>query len=92
MPELPAQLCIVVPTFNERDNVAELVRRLERCLQGCRWEVMFVDDDSPDGTATAVRELAERVFAKDFEHAVELKKPLPAGWLDYLKEQIADHL
>ncbi len=60
MPELPPQLCVVVPTFNERDNVAELVRRLERCLQGCRWEVIFVDDDSPDGTAKAVRELAER--------------------------------
>lgn len=52
------ELSIVVPTFDERDNVAELVRRLADALEGCRWEVVFVDDDSPDGTADSVRELA----------------------------------
>jgi dolichol-phosphate mannosyltransferase len=50
-------LSVVVPTFNERDNVAELVRRLEAALVGRSWEVIFVDDDSPDGTADLVREL-----------------------------------
>ncbi len=50
-------LAIVVPTFRERDNVAELVRRLEATLVGIPWEVVFVDDDSPDGTADTVREL-----------------------------------
>ena len=50
-------LAIVVPTFRERDNVAELVRRLDATLAGIPWEVVFVDDDSPDGTAEAVREL-----------------------------------
>lgn len=54
------ELTIVVPTFNERDNVAELVRRLSTCLQGCDWEVVFVDDDSPDQTADVVREIAQR--------------------------------
>jgi dolichol-phosphate mannosyltransferase len=51
-------LTIVVPTFNEAANVAELVRRLDACLDGRAWEVIFVDDDSPDGTATRVRALA----------------------------------
>ncbi len=51
-------LSIVVPTFNERDNVAELVRRLRACLPNASWEVIFVDDDSPDGTADVVRGLA----------------------------------
>jgi dolichol-phosphate mannosyltransferase len=52
------ELSIIVPTFNERDNVLELVRRLEACLNGHRWEVIFVDDDSPDGTAARIREIA----------------------------------
>jgi dolichol-phosphate mannosyltransferase len=51
------ELSIVVPTFNERGNVAELVRRLEGVLGGRSWEVIFVDDDSPDGTADVVLEL-----------------------------------
>jgi dolichol-phosphate mannosyltransferase len=51
-------LAVVVPTFNERANVAELASRLERVLTGTRFEVIFVDDDSPDGTAAEVRRLA----------------------------------
>lgn len=54
------ELSIIVPTFNEGDNVSEVVRRLEACLNGNSWEVIFVDDDSPDGTATRVREIARR--------------------------------
>ena len=52
------QLSVIVPTFNERDNVTVLVDRLERVLDGVRWEVVFVDDDSPDGTADVVRAMA----------------------------------
>lgn len=52
------ELSIIVPTFNERDNVAEVVERLDACLRGVPWEVIFVDDDSPDGTAERVREIA----------------------------------
>jgi dolichol-phosphate mannosyltransferase len=54
----PLQLSVVVPTFNERGNVATLVQRLDNALIGVAWEVIFVDDNSPDGTAQAVRELA----------------------------------
>jgi len=52
------ELCIVSPTFNERGNVAELVGKLRETLAGCSWEIIFVDDDSPDGTADYVRALA----------------------------------
>jgi dolichol-phosphate mannosyltransferase len=52
------RLSIVVPTFNERGNVRELLRRLEATLGERGWEVIFVDDDSPDGTATSVRDVA----------------------------------
>src|SRR5437870_5821220 len=56
----PLELSIVVPTFCERENVPELIKRLDACLKQHRWEVIFVDDDSPDGTADVVRELAQR--------------------------------
>ena len=53
-------LAIVLPTFNESGNVGPIVDRLEKALKGIRYEVIFVDDDSPDGTADVVRRLAER--------------------------------
>jgi dolichol-phosphate mannosyltransferase len=54
------QLSVIVPTFNERDNVATLFRRLDAALAGIAWEVIFVDDNSPDGTWQVVRELARK--------------------------------
>jgi dolichol-phosphate mannosyltransferase len=54
------QLSIIVPTFNERDNVLPMVEALEAALDGVDWEAVFVDDDSPDGTAERVRELGNR--------------------------------
>lgn len=64
-PETPSQaglpeLSVVVPTFNERDNVTVLYRRLEATLAGIPWEVVFVDDNSPDGTWEVVRGLARK--------------------------------
>lgn len=56
---LQAELTIVIPTMNERENIAPLVERLDRVLQGIAWEVVFVDDDSPDGTADTVRAVAQ---------------------------------
>ena len=52
------ELAVVVPTFNEHDNVPELLQALEGALKGIEWEVVFVDDDSSDATADEVRTLA----------------------------------
>ena len=57
---MPVELSIVLPTFKERDNVAELVRRLDAALAGIAWEAIFVDDNSPDGTAEAAKAIAAR--------------------------------
>jgi dolichol-phosphate mannosyltransferase len=54
------QLSVVVPTFNERENVTALFQRLETTLAAVAWEVIFVDDNSPDGTWNVVRDLARR--------------------------------
>jgi dolichol-phosphate mannosyltransferase len=57
---MSVELSVVIPTFKERGNVAELVRRLDATLQGIAWEAIFVDDNSPDGTAAAVKELGTK--------------------------------
>lgn len=55
---LPAELSIIVPTFNESKNVSLLAQAVAKALPGVRWEMIFVDDNSPDGTSERVREMA----------------------------------
>jgi len=50
------ELVVVVPTFNERENIAPLLQKLDQALPGIHWEVVFVDDDSTDGTIAALEE------------------------------------
>ena len=54
------QLSIIVPTFNEAGNVTELRDRVAAALPGVDWELIFVDDDSTDGTAERVAALAQQ--------------------------------
>jgi dolichol-phosphate mannosyltransferase len=56
-PSEPLVLTVVIPTFNEAQNVREIVRRLDRTLSGISWEAIFVDDNSPDETADTVKEV-----------------------------------
>jgi dolichol-phosphate mannosyltransferase len=51
------ELVVVIPTFNERDNIAPLLQKLERVLDGVGWETVFVDDDSTDGTIRVLEEV-----------------------------------
>lgn len=55
---MTATLAIILPTLNERDNIAPLVARIDRALGPDGWEVIVVDDNSTDGTADAVRAIA----------------------------------
>src|SRR4051794_30616089 len=56
--EYAGELTVVVPTYNERSNIEALLGRLDTALAGIAWEVIYVDDDSPDGTAAVVRRVA----------------------------------
>jgi dolichol-phosphate mannosyltransferase len=58
-PRPAPELSVVIPTFNAQDKVASLVERLARALAGVDWEVIFVDDNSPDRTVSLVRALGE---------------------------------
>src|SRR3546814_12517426 len=51
------ELAVVIPTFNEAANVAALVARLDTALAGRIWDAIVVDDNSPDATADAAREI-----------------------------------
>ena len=54
------ELTIVVPTYNEVDNVSRLVDLLSAALGDIHWEVIFVDDNSPDQTSDKLRVLAQQ--------------------------------
>src|SRR3546814_439329 len=54
---LPLEVAVVVPTLNEAANVEKLIAKLSVVLAGRGWEVVFVDDDSPDGTSALVRRI-----------------------------------
>lgn len=56
----PARLTVVVPTYNERGNVTLLLKKLTAALAGLSWRVIFVDDNSRDGTARLARKHAVR--------------------------------
>ena len=56
---MPAfELTVVAPAFNEAANLVALASRLDEALAGLRWQLIIVDDDSPDGTASAAKALA----------------------------------
>ena len=73
----PPELSVIVPTYNERQNIPILVERLSRALTGCEWEVLFVDDNSPDGSAFVARSLG-RPTAGSAVCAVSVGAGLPA--------------
>ena len=51
-------LSVIVPCYNERPNVVPMIEKLDAALAGIAWEVIYVDDNSPDGTAAEVRRIA----------------------------------
>jgi dolichol-phosphate mannosyltransferase len=53
------ELCVIVPTLNERDNVPVFVEAVDQALAGVDYEIVFVDDDPDDGTAALARHIAQ---------------------------------
>jgi dolichol-phosphate mannosyltransferase len=57
-------ISIVIPTYNERENITPLVERLSRVMAGRGYEILLVDDNSSDGTVDIAAELAARYPVK----------------------------
>jgi dolichol-phosphate mannosyltransferase len=58
------KISIIIPTYNEKDNIAPLVSRIAQALSGCDYEILIVDDNSQDGTIEAASALAARYPVK----------------------------
>lgn len=77
MPPSPA-ISVVVPLYNEEDNVAELQHQIAAVLAGLDYELVLVDDGSTDATVTRV-EAGERVRLLQFEKNAGQSAAMHAG-------------
>ena len=57
---MSVEFSLIVPTYNERDNIEPLVAEVSRHIDVNNTEIIFVDDGSPDGTADVVRSVSQR--------------------------------
>ncbi|HEV2137870.1 MAG TPA: polyprenol monophosphomannose synthase [Nitrososphaerales archaeon] len=85
--EAPPRVCVVVPTYNERENVQALVDSIDESKLH-DLSVLFVDDSSPDGTAEEVRKVAAskpwvRILVR------ENKKGIGTAYQDGFKEAVS---
>ncbi|MBT8322924.1 MAG: glycosyltransferase family 2 protein [Eudoraea sp.] len=84
-PITDAHLSLVIPVFNEAENITLLVERIHESLKGYNYEIILVDDFSFDGTRRVIKKLEDKRV-----HLIELKKnygqslALAAG-IDYAK-------
>lgn len=85
------ELCVVVPVLNEHDNVAPLVDKLRETLAGLRWEVIFVDDGSTDGTRDAVAAIGLTDARIRLLHRVG-RKGLASAFIEGVRASIARYV
>jgi len=77
-------ISIIIPTYNEKDSIIPLVRRIDNALSGCEYEIIFVDDDSSDGTAETAKTLSPQFPVKVIVR--KNKKGLASAVVDGLKQ------
>ena len=82
---MTSELTVIVPTLNEAGNVRLLLSRLEDALAGIDWQVVFVDDESSDGTADTLRELSATRDRVHVIHRVN-RSGLASACIDGIRE------
>lgn len=81
-------ISLIVPTYNERSNIVPLVERIHRAIGNYNYEIVFVDDDSPDGTSNLVRSLSSKYPVRVITRSG--KRGLASAVIDGLKETKGD--
>jgi len=76
------ELSLIVPTYNERENIEVILNRLVSALQGRRYEIIVVDDDSPDRTWELAGMLASRTPTIRLERRMRKKRDLAQSIMD----------
>ena len=84
-------LCVVVPVLNEEGNVAPLVEKLRQTLADIRWEVVFVDDGSTDGTRTVIASLGQTDSRVRLLHRVG-RKGLASAFVEGVRCSLAPYV
>ena len=82
------KVSVIIPTYNERDNLEELLYRIDMALKGRDYEVIIVDDDSPDRTWELAQELSEKYPVKGIRRTEE--KGLSSAVIRGFKEASGD--
>jgi dolichol-phosphate mannosyltransferase len=90
----PVELSLVIPTYNERENIASLVRSIHQLLtdSGCSFEIIIVDDDSPDKTWELVQTLTAKYPGLRLIRRIKekgLAKAVTRGWQEARGEILA---
>lgn len=67
------EVSIVVPTYNERENLPLLVQKMSESLKDVKYELIIVDDNSPDGTGKLADELTKKLENLKALHRMEKK-------------------
>tara|TARA_B100000287_G_scaffold201576_2_gene190402 strand:+ start:190 stop:1350 length:1161 start_codon:yes stop_codon:yes gene_type:complete len=64
------RLSIVIPTFNEKDNISKIIEKLKKTLKSISYEIIFVDDNSPDGTSKEVKNFMKNTSKISLIHRI----------------------
>ena len=87
--ESSQSVSIIIPSLNERENIPIVVERLEAFLTGRKWEVVFVDDDSRDGSLEVLMSLARTKPHVRFIRRIG-RRGLSSACLEGMASSVAD--
>lgn len=87
--EAPQSVSIIIPCLNERENIPIVVERLEALLAGRKWEAVFVDDDSRDGSLELLMNLARTKPHVRFIRRIG-RRGLASACLEGMASSVAD--
>jgi len=84
----PTKVSVILPTYNEAENIKILIPQIYEALNGMSYEIIVVDDNSPDGTASVAKKLSKLYNVKVIVR--KNKKGLATAVVDGIKHSVGD--